>query len=345
MDSNNFIENTGVGEREGRIYSRIVDKRHFGLSHGIGRSGDISEQQPKAAGSSLVQKLTHYLVLHAMALAGIEKIDQCLVLPMATGMSIAITLMTLKATKRPPTARYVLWPRIDQKSCLKAIATAGLIPIVIPNILVGDVITTNLELIEETIKSLGPENIVCVCSTTSCFAPRVPDKIIEISTLCKQYDIGHIINNAYGLQCTKITHQISQSCRLGRVDAFVQSTDKNFMVPVGGAIIAGPDKNFIDAISKNYPGRACGTPVLDLFITLLSMGKTGYKALLDERKKLYTYFTESLATMVKEFGGRILATPDNRISFGITLSFINDGRRARVHVLSRMVAQRNQWLE
>ena len=34
MDSNNFLGNIGVGEREGRVYSDIVRRRHFGLSHG-----------------------------------------------------------------------------------------------------------------------------------------------------------------------------------------------------------------------------------------------------------------------------------------------------------------------
>ena len=46
-----------------------------------------------------------------------------------------------------------------------------------------------------------------------------------------------------------------QAARIGRVDAFVQSTDKNFMVPVGGAIVAGFDEKFIDAVSKTYPGE------------------------------------------------------------------------------------------
>ena len=58
MDSNNFPDNIGVGEREGRVYSGIVMERHFGFSHGIGRSGDVMAVQPKAAGSSLVVQLT-----------------------------------------------------------------------------------------------------------------------------------------------------------------------------------------------------------------------------------------------------------------------------------------------
>lgn len=39
------------------------------------------------------------------------------------------------------------------------------------------------------------------------------------------------------------------------MDAFIQSTDKNFMVPVGGAVVAGFDAQFIENISKKYPGE------------------------------------------------------------------------------------------
>ncbi len=50
MDSNNFLGNVGVGEREGRLACPLVARRHYGLAHGIGRSGDIAAGQPKAAG-------------------------------------------------------------------------------------------------------------------------------------------------------------------------------------------------------------------------------------------------------------------------------------------------------
>ena len=49
-------------------------------------------------------------------------------------------------------------------------------------------------------------------------------------------------------------HHILQASRVGRVDAFVQSTDKNYMVPVGGAVIAGFDAKFLEKIGKLYPG-------------------------------------------------------------------------------------------
>ena len=39
LDSNNFLDNCGVGEREGRVYSSLVKQRNFGLDHGVGRSG------------------------------------------------------------------------------------------------------------------------------------------------------------------------------------------------------------------------------------------------------------------------------------------------------------------
>lgn len=45
MDSNNFPKNIGAGEREAKIVSGIVARRHFRLGHGVGRSGDIAAIQ------------------------------------------------------------------------------------------------------------------------------------------------------------------------------------------------------------------------------------------------------------------------------------------------------------
>lgn len=47
MDSNNFVDNVGVGEREARVASGLVARRHYHLAHGIGRSGDVTAEQPK----------------------------------------------------------------------------------------------------------------------------------------------------------------------------------------------------------------------------------------------------------------------------------------------------------
>ncbi len=61
MDSNNFAGQAGVGEREARVACPLVARRHYRMAHGIGRSGDIGAEQPKAAGSSLLAKLTGLL--------------------------------------------------------------------------------------------------------------------------------------------------------------------------------------------------------------------------------------------------------------------------------------------
>lgn len=49
-------------------------------------------------------------------------------------------------------------------------------------------------------------------------------------------------------------HLISEACRIGRVDLFVQSTDKNFLVPIGGAVVCGPDNGLVESVGKLYPG-------------------------------------------------------------------------------------------
>lgn len=226
MDSNNYPANVGVGEREGRVFSNLVAKRHFHLSHGIGRSGDVSEAQPKAAGSSLILKLTNILAMNAITnICGFSSLKHGIVVPICTGMSLALSLSALKS--KNPHAKYVLWPRIDQKSCFKSILAAGLIPIVVENVMVpypwdqheghvdcvGGQLETDVSMLEEEMlkfqivdeaavnsenqsKSIPPNEILCVLSTTSCFAPRRPDKVDAIARLCNKYNIAHVINNA-----------------------------------------------------------------------------------------------------------------------------------------------------
>ena len=46
---------------------------------------------------------------------------------------------------------------------------------------------------------------------------------------------------------------LDKSNIFAQIDAFVQSTDKNLMVPMGGAVIAGFNKEFLGLISKTYP--------------------------------------------------------------------------------------------
>ena len=298
MDSNNFPGNCGVGEREARIYSRLVERRHYGLGHGIGRSGDLTQVQPKAAGSSVINKLTNSMMLDLIKISGVTAAKDCFLVPMATGMSLTLTLLTMK--KRRPGAKYVVWSRIDQKSCFKSILTSGLEPAIIELVRVGDELQTDLVAMRDAVTTLGPDNIVAIFTTTSCFAPRAPDDLISVAGICKQYNIPHLVNNAYGLQSSKCCHLINEAHRTGRLDVFVQSTDKNLLVPVGGAVVAGFDKQLVAEISGSYPGRASSAPSLDVMLTLLSMGVRGYKQLLSARKQMFN----SLLTQLEEVAVR-----------------------------------------
>lgn len=48
--------------------------------------------------------------------------------------------------------------------------------VVVENILEGDELRTDLTGIERAIEQCGASNVVCVLSTTSCFAPRAADR-------------------------------------------------------------------------------------------------------------------------------------------------------------------------
>ena len=235
----------GVGEREGRVYSSLVAQRHFGLSHGMGRSGDITEPQPKAAGSSVLIKLALLLTLDVLRRG--SKLDpkgpaaHGILLPLCTGMSMSLLLGSIRVAEEssdddnddaPIKKDIVLWSRIDQKSCFKAINSAGLICVVVPTKVEKDEVVTDIDAMQAALTEHG-ERVLAVITTASCFAPRVPDAVDEVAKLCKASNVYHVINNAYGLQCAKTSKLINRACVVGRVDAIVCSTDKNFLVPVG----------------------------------------------------------------------------------------------------------------
>ncbi len=93
---------------------------------------------------------------------------------MATGMTLTFCMLSIRQTK--PLAKYVLMPRIDQKSCIKSVIASGFTPVIIENILVGDELRTDLKMLNLKISELKSENIACIFSTTSCFAPRAMDR-------------------------------------------------------------------------------------------------------------------------------------------------------------------------
>jgi O-phospho-L-seryl-tRNASec:L-selenocysteinyl-tRNA synthase len=106
-----------------------VSRKTWNLAHGVGRSGDLREPQPKAAGSSILVALTNSLVVDWLVFDGIRSVKEAFVAPVSTGMAMVLCLLALRHKR--PHAKYVVWSRIDQKSCFKAIITAGYIPIIV----------------------------------------------------------------------------------------------------------------------------------------------------------------------------------------------------------------------
>lgn len=198
-------------------------------------SGDITEPQPKAAGSSALAKLALLMTLDALrrgsGLNAKGPAANGILLPLCTGMSMSLVLSSLRSENNTQ-RNIVLWSRIDQKSCFKAISSAGLICVVVPTKVDGDAVVTDMEAMQEAMdKHTG--RVLAVITTTSCFAPRVPDAVDKVAKLCAEKDVYHVINNAYGLQCAQTSKLMNRACVVGRVDAIVCSTDKNFLVPVG----------------------------------------------------------------------------------------------------------------
>jgi len=53
-----------------------IDVLWFSIGHGIGRSGNIADIQPKAAGSSIMMKLTNSMVTDVIQHAGKVSVSQ-----------------------------------------------------------------------------------------------------------------------------------------------------------------------------------------------------------------------------------------------------------------------------
>ncbi|PHJ22189.1 o-phosphoseryl-trna selenium transferase, partial [Cystoisospora suis] len=128
-------------------------------------------------------------------------------------MSLSLCFSALRDL-RGSQAQYIIMSRIDQKACLKSIYTAGYKAVVIDMQRADKkgsfALETNLPAIEEAIDRLGADRVLCVLSTTSTFAPREPDQVDAIAQMCREKNVGHVINHAYGLQCSKCSHLVDQ---------------------------------------------------------------------------------------------------------------------------------------
>jgi len=316
MDSDKDSKAAFLGEREGRVASPLVSRLAAGFHHGVGRSGDLTEAQPKAAGGSLAYYFARKLATDSLKRFGTPNIKNAIILPVATGMTLALAFCAVRnLTKK----REVVYPQIDLKTPLKAIRLAGLQEKIVHGEVNGDAVNVPLDKIEEAING----NTAAILSTTTFFSPREPDKIKEIAKIAEDKKVPHIINNAFGMQSREIMTLVRGAADAGRVDAIIQSTDKNFLTPVGGAIAASPNKEFLDKVSETYAGRATAAPIVQFLAAVLSIGVEGYEKLRTQQEENRRFLESSLNDVAERHGQRILNV-NNPISVAMTL----EGRNA-----------------
>jgi O-phospho-L-seryl-tRNASec:L-selenocysteinyl-tRNA synthase len=317
MDSDKDSKAAFVGEREGRVASPAVAKLSYGFNHGVGRSGDLAETQPKAAGGSLMYFFANKLSTDAMKRLGASNIKKAMVFPIATGMTLALALC---AARNLTNGKEVVYPQIDHKTPLKAIHLSGLREKIIEGRLCGDAVNVSAQEVEKAVN----ENTAAILTTTTFFSPREPDKIKDIAKIAEKKNVPHIINNAFGVQSREIMKLLRGAIDAGRVDAIIQSTDKNFLTPVGGAIVASPNEEFLDAVSGNYAGRATAAPIAQFVAAILSIGLEGYEKLRNQQEENRKFLESALKDIAERHSQRILNVY-NPISVAMTL----DGRNAK----------------
>ncbi len=111
-----------------------------------------------------------------LSISNLRSAKDAFVAPVATGMGVALCLMALKRMR--PGSKYVIWSRVDQKSCFKAILTAGLEPVIMSLVKHGDELRTDTHSLEDIVNQHGgPDAICAVVTATSVFAPRVADDV------------------------------------------------------------------------------------------------------------------------------------------------------------------------
>lgn len=305
MDTDKDNNAARVGEREARIASKLHLKTSAGFCHGVGRSGFLTAAQPKAPGASIMYELSNYLARNILRYTGLPNVKDAIVVPLCTGMSLSLTLGALKpdlSNSNSNSKRTVLIPQIDHKSLLKSIELMGFNAKIVPGQIFGDAVRIPIEDIENNLD----DDCFAVISITSFFPPRENDDIKEISKFARQNNLVHIIINAYGVQSPEWMKLIRSSIDAGRVDAIIQSTDKNFLTPVGGAVIASPLKDNIKKISQAYAGRASATPIVNFLISMLSLGITGYQQLIEEQQQNRKILEIKLRKIAEKLNERIL---------------------------------------
>ncbi|MCK4567870.1 MAG: O-phosphoseryl-tRNA(Sec) selenium transferase, partial [Candidatus Thorarchaeota archaeon] len=282
------------------------------FNHGIGRSGQLTAPQPKAAGASLMQQVANSTALDAIRKLGLSNAKSGLVIPLSTGMSIALVMGALR---RERGIKKVLYPRIDHKSPQRGIALAGLEEVQIPTVIEGDAVRVDLGEFE---KSITKTKSCAVLATTTFFPPRESDPVKQIARLCSDHDIPFVINNAYGVQSQETMMQIRSAIDAGRVDAVVQSSDKNFLTPIGGSIVVSPNPEVIEWTADTYAGRATAAPVIQTLAALLALGHEKYKELQKQQLENLALLKDNLLNIAEKINQRVLEVK-NPVAFAITM--------------------------
>ena len=306
MDTDKDPKAIRIGEREARVYTKLQERSVFYFNHGVGRSGNLIDPQPKAPGASIMYKLTNQLLESFLKKLGLKV--NAIATPVATGMSIALCLSALRRIYR---VEEIVYPFAGHKSPIKAISLVGLRMRLVETKLYGDVVKAPVEDIERAIKKGNS----AVLSTLTFFPPREED-VVEIAKICEEYNVPHIINAAYAIQNNYYIDKLKKALKY-RVDAIVSSTDKNLFTPIGGGIIYTKDQKFLREISLSYPGRASANPIANTLISLLAIGFKKYRQLMKEQKESKKLLEELLEELAKKINERVLDVK-NPIASAIT---------------------------
>ncbi len=316
MDTDKDPKAVRVGEREARVFSSYVESLAAGFNHGVGRSGELNAPQPKAVGASIMQQVANNVALDAIRKLGLSNCRAGLVTPVSTGMSLALVF---GAIRRELGIKKVLYPRIDHKSPQRGVSFVGLEEVRIPTCLEDDAVRVDMSALDTAISKTSS---CAVLATTTFFPPRESDPVKEIAKSCAEHDIPLVINNAYGVQSQKIMESIRSAVDAGRVDAIVQSSDKNFLCPVGASIVVSPNPEIIEKTSNTYAGRATAAPIIQTLAALLALGNDNYRALQKQQEENVVLLRSRLEEIASALNQRVLNV-ENPIACAITMDNID----------------------
>ncbi|WP_456374884.1 O-phosphoseryl-tRNA(Sec) selenium transferase [Methanocaldococcus sp.] len=312
MDTDKDPNVIQIGEREARVYTKLQRESVFDFCHGVGRSGNLIDPQPKAPGASVMYKLTNKLLENFLKSLGLNV--KAIATPVATGMSISLSL---SASRKKYNSNVVIYPYAAHKSPIKATSFIGMRMRLVETVLDGDSVKVEVSDIEDAVrKEIKNKNNPVVLSTLTFFPPRESDDIEEIAKICQDYNIPHIINGAYAIQNFYYIDKIRKALRY-RVDAIISSSDKNLFTPIGGGIVYTKDESFLKEISLTYPGRASANPIVNILISLLAIGTKNYIDLMKEQKECKKLLDELLNDLANKKGEMVLNVK-NPISSCIT---------------------------